>query len=596
MGFGYYEEESAIGKIYDRRLLSRLWVYIGPFGVQVALAAVLMIAVAALELIPQLILRRAIDHQIVVGRTDELGRLTLLFFGTLGSIFVMRYVQAMLMAYVGQKAMMSLRLDLFSHLQRMSVSFFDRNPVGRLVTRLTNDVQMLDQVLAQGVVQMLTNLLMVSAIVVVLFVLDWRLAIAMYVVLPALIFAVRRFALSQREGFRDQRVWLARINAYLNELITGVAVIQLFNREPESMRRFDHRNRGVLDANLKVVFWYAVFEPTVVIFGAVTTGLIIWYGGGRAIDETLTLGTLVAFIGYMNRFYWPIRELAERYTTLQSAMASAERIFGVLDEREEVADVDDPVELTEIEGRIEFRDVWFAYHDENWVLRDVSFTITPGEKVAIVGATGAGKSTTMALLNRFYDIQRGEILVDGVPIRQYRQRDLRRHVGLMLQDAFVYTDTIEENIRLRDPSISPEQVRRAAAAVGATGFIERTPDGFATMLAERGANLSTGQKQLLALARVAAFDPEIVLIMDEATASIDPESEAIIQRGIQEVTAGRTTIVIAHRLNTIRAVDRILVLHHGELVEEGTHAELVVRDGFYARLYELQYQSQDAVD
>ncbi|MDA0364485.1 MAG: ABC transporter ATP-binding protein [Chloroflexi bacterium] len=595
MGFGYYEEESAIGKIYDRRLLTRLWLYIGPFWVQVVFAAALMIVVATLELVPQLILRRAIDHQVVVGRTDELARLTLLFFGTLGSIFVMRYAQAMLMAYVGQKAMMSLRLDLFSHLQRMSVSFFDRNPVGRLVTRLTNDVQMLDQVLAQGVVQMLTNLLMVSAIVVVLLVLDWRLALAMYVLLPALIFAVRRFAISQREGFRDQRVWLARINAYLNELITGVAVIQLFNRQPESMRRFDHRNQGVLDANIRVLFWYAVFEPTVVLFGAVTTGAILWYGGGRAIDGTLTLGTLVAFIGYMNRFYWPIRELSERYTTLQSAMASAERIFGVLDEREEVADVDDPVELSQIEGRIEFRNVWFAYHDENWVLRDVSFTITPGGKVAIVGATGAGKSTTMALLNRFYDVQRGEILVDGVPIRQYRQRDLRRHVGLMLQDAFVYTDTIEENIRLRDPSISSAQVRRAAAAVGASAFIERTPDGFATMLAERGANLSTGQKQLLALARVAAFDPEIVLIMDEATASIDPETEAIIQRGIQAVTAGRTTIVIAHRLNTIRAVDRILVLHHGELVEEGTHSELVTRDGFYARLYELQYEAQDTV-
>jgi len=595
MGFGYYEEESAIGKIYDRRLLSRLWLYVGPYWVQVALAGLLMIVVALLELVPQLILRRAIDGQIVQGRTDELGRLTLLFFGTLGSIFVMRYAQAMLMAYVGQQAMMSLRLDLFSHLQRMAVAFFDRNPVGRLVTRLTNDVQMLDQVLAQGVVQILTNLLMVSAIVVVLFVLDWRLALAMYVLLPALIYAVRRFALSQREGFRDQRVWLARINAYLNELITGVAVIQLFNRQPESMRRFDHRNKGVLEANIRVLFWYAVFEPTVVLFGAVTTGAILWYGGGRALDGTLTLGTLVAFIGYMNRFYWPIRELSERYTTLQSAMASAERIFGVLDEREEIVDVDDPVALAHIEGRIEFRGVWFAYHDENWVLRDVSFTIAPGEKVAIVGATGAGKSTTMALLNRFYDVQRGEILVDGVPIRRYRQRDLRRHVGLMLQDAFVYTDTIEENIRLRDPSITPEQVRRAANAVGAAPFIERTPEGYRTMLAERGANLSTGQKQLLALARVAAFDPEIVLIMDEATASIDPETEAIIQRGIQAVTAGRTTIVIAHRLNTIRAVDRILVLHHGELVEQGTHAELVARDGFYARLYELQYQAQDAI-
>jgi ATP-binding cassette subfamily B multidrug efflux pump len=489
--------------------------------------------------------------------------------------------------------MMELRLDLFSHLQRMAIAFFDRNPVGRLVTRLTNDVQMLDQVLSQGVVQIMTNVLMVSAIVVVLLALDWRMALLMYVFLPALIYAVRRFAISQREGFRDQRVWLARINAYLNELITGVAVIQLFNRQPESARRFDHRNQGVLDANLRVLFWYAIFEPTVVLFGAVTTAAILWYGGGRVVQQTLTLGTLVAFLGYMSRFYWPIRDLSERYTTLQSAMASAERVFGVLDEREEVRDVDEPVALEHVRGKIEFRNVWFAYHAENWVLRDVSFVIEPGEKVAIVGATGAGKSTMMALLNRFYDVQRGEILVDDVPIRQYRQRDLRRHVGLMLQDPFVYTDTIEENIRLRDPSIPPEQVRRAAQAVGASTFIDATPHGYDTMLAERGANLSTGQKQLIALARVAAFDPEIVLVMDEATASIDPETEAIIQRGIEEVTRGRTTIVIAHRLNTIRRVARILVLHHGELVEEGTHETLVRRDGFYARLYELQYRTQD---
>ncbi len=594
MGFGYYDEESAIGKVYDRRLLTRLWKYVGPYWVQVAFAGFFMVCVAILELMPQLILRQAIDGQITQGRTDELGKLTLMFFASLAGIFVMRYGQAMLMAYVGQKTMMALRLDLFSHLQRMAIAFFDRNPVGRLVTRLTNDVQMLDQVLSQGIVQILTNLLMVSAIVVVLLVIDWRMALVMYIFVPLLVYAVRRFALSQREGFRDQRVWLARVNAYLNELITGVAVIQLFNRQGESGRRFDHRNSGVLDANLRVLFWYAVFEPTVILFGAVTTGVILWYGGGRVVQGTLTLGTMVLFIGYMSRFYWPIRELSERYTTLQSAMASAERVFGIIDEPEEVTDVADPVELAHVRGKIEFRNVWFAYHAENWVLRDVSFVIEPGEKVAIVGATGAGKSTMMAVLNRFYDVQRGEVLVDDVPIRRYRQRDLRRHVGLMLQDPFVYTDTIAENIRLRDPSIPLERVRLAAEAVGASTFIAQTPAGYETMLAERGGNLSTGQKQLIALARVAAFDPEIVLVMDEATASIDPETEAIIQRGIQRVTTGRTTIVIAHRLNTIRMVNRILVLHHGELVEEGTHETLVRRDGIYARLYELQYQGQGA--
>ncbi|MPZ97713.1 MAG: ATP-binding cassette domain-containing protein [Dehalococcoidia bacterium] len=596
MGFGYYEEESAIGRVYDRRLLARLWEYLRPYKASVLASLAMMILVAVLELVPQLIIRYAIDKQIRAEppTIEQLPELTGLFFLTLSTIFVARYAQGMLMAYVGQRVMMDLRMALFAHLQRMSIAFFDRNPVGRLVTRLTNDIQTLEMVISQGVVQMLTNLLMVSAIVVVLIVLDWRLALLMYFFLPFLIYAVRTFAMAQRDAFRDQRVWVARINAYLNELITGVAVVQLFNRQGENLRRFDHRNRGALAANMRVLFWYAVFEPTVVLFGAVTTGAILWYGGGNVVQDTLTLGTLVAFLGYMQRFYWPIRELSERYTTLQAAMASAERIFEVLDEPEELTDVDDPHEVEHVRGKIEFRDVWFAYHEENWVLRGVSFTIEPGEKVAVVGATGAGKSTMMSLLNRFYDIQRGEILIDDVPIKRYRQRALRRHVGLMLQDPFVYTDTVLENVRLRDPSIAPERVREAARAVGASTFIERMPEGYDSMLAERGANLSTGQKQLIALARVAAFDPEIVLVMDEATASIDPETEAIIQRGIREVTSGRTSIIIAHRLNTIRAVDRIIVLHHGELVEEGTHAQLVTTGGIYARLYELQYKDQDA--
>ncbi|MEE8421846.1 MAG: ABC transporter ATP-binding protein, partial [Dehalococcoidia bacterium] len=345
--------------------------------------------------------------------------------------------------------------------------------------------------------------------------------------------------------------------------------------------------------HLRFLMWYAVFEPTVVLFGAVTTATIIWYGGGRVIDSALTVGTLVAFTAYMQRFYWPLREVSQRYTMIQQAMASAERIFGILDSPEEVTDPAEPRHLTDVRGKIEFRNVWFAYAAENWVLRDVSIIVEPGESVAIVGATGAGKSTMTALLSRFYDVQRGEILVDDVPINQLAQRELRRHVGIMLQDPFVYTDTIEENIRLRDRSISPERVRAAAELIGADRFIERLPDGYDTMLAERGANLSTGQKQLLALARVAAFNPEIVLVMDEATASIDPDTEAVIQRGIREVMSERTSIIIAHRLNTIRAVDRIIVLDHGEVIEEGTHEQLLVESGYYARLYELQYKGQD---
>ncbi|MDP2326810.1 MAG: ABC transporter ATP-binding protein, partial [Dehalococcoidia bacterium] len=554
----FYEEESAYGKVYDRRVAGRLIGYLRPYGLQVIASLLMMLAVAILELVPVLLVRTAIDDHIGQGRTDDLPVLALLFLAVLAVTFILRYAQMYLMAWVGQRMMVDLRMELFTHIQRLAVAFFDRNPVGRVVIRLTGDVQQIEMVISQGVIQILTNMLIVVAIVVAMFALDWTLALVLMLFVVPLVYLVQRFAQAQREAFRDQRIWMARINAYLNELITGVTIIQLFNRQRQNLSYFTERNKGALEANMRVLFWYAAFEPTVVLFNAITTGVIIWFGGRGVLEDSITLGTLVAFLAFMQRFFWPVRELSERYTMLQGAMASAERIFGVIDEPEEVTDIPGATTLEEVRGEIRFDHVWFAYGEPNWVLKDVSFSIAPGEKVAIVGATGAGKSTMMALLSRFYDVQRGAILVDGVPIRDLQQRWLRRHVGTMLQDPWVFTDTIEENIRLRDRSISAEQIRAAARAVGASTFIERLPEGYGTMLAERGANLSTGQKQLLALARVAAFNPEIVLVMDEATASIDPETEAIIQRGLNEVMAGRTAIIIAHRLNTIRAVDRII--------------------------------------
>ena len=591
----FYEEEETIGKVYDRRIAGRLLSYLRPYGPQVAIATALMIVVAAFEIAPILLVRYAIDEQIRQGRTDELGFVVLIFLATLLAGFMLRFVQMYLTWWVGQRLMVDLRMQLFSHIQHLSVAYFDRNPVGRLVTRLTGDIQQIEMVISQGIIQIMTNLLMVTAIVVVLYALNWWLALIMTVFVVPLIYLVRLFAQAQRQAFRDQRMWMARINAYLNELITGVAIIQLFNRQRRNMEYFDQRNSGALEANLRVLFWYAVFEPTVVIFNAVTVSAIIWVGGGASLEGAVSIGTLVAFISFMQRFFWPIRELSERYTMIQGAMASAERIFGVLDQPEEVIDEEGAVPLDGVRGDIRFEHVWFAYEPENWVLKDVDFTIPAGQKVAIVGATGAGKSTTMALLSRFYDVQRGAITVDGTPIRSLPQRWLRRHVGVMLQDPWIVSDTVEENIRLRDTSISTEQIHAAAEAVGASKFIERLPDGYQTVLAERGANLSTGQKQLIALARVAAFNPEIVLVMDEATASIDPETEETIQTGLDRVMAGRTALIIAHRLNTIRAVDRIIVLHLGEVVEDGSHDELIALGGIYARLYELQYQVQAGV-
>jgi ATP-binding cassette, subfamily B, multidrug efflux pump len=508
-------------------------------------------------------------------------------------VFVLFFLQAVLITYVGQRVMMDLRLELFTHVEKMSIAFFDRNPVGRLVTRMTNDVATIEEVLSQGVVEMLYNLLLLIAIVGALFLLDWRLAIVTLIFAPALVFFVRRFAMALRDTFRMQRAWLARVNAFLNENITGMAVVQLFNRQGRNLHRFDERNTGLLRANLRATFYYAIFEPTVVAFNAVTTAAIVWYGGGRAIEEALTLGTLIAFFQYMQRFFWPVRDLAERSTMMQQALASCERIFGLLDEEEEITDDPQARSLGNIRGSVEFRNVWFAYDAANWVLRDVSFTIAPGEAVAVVGATGAGKSTMMNLLNRFYDVQRGQILVDGQPVTELRQRELRREVGMVLQDPFIFTDSVLENIRMRDKSISDERVMDAARQVGADAFIQRMGQGYGSLLAERGANLSTGQKQLISLARVAAFNPKIVLVMDEATASIDPETEAALQASMRQVMTGRTAIVIAHRLNTIRHVDRILVLHQGQLVEEGSHQELLAQGGIYARLYELQYKDQD---
>jgi ATP-binding cassette subfamily B protein len=560
-----------------------------PYKLWLFLSVLSTVALAILEVLPWLLVQRAIDSHVMTDDLTGFNTLVIQFLLILAGIFVLRYSQTWVMMWIGQKIILRMRLELFRHIEYMSASFFDKNPVGRLVTRLTGDIQQIEMVVSQGVVQILSNLLVASAMVAAMYIIYWQLAAVLTLFLIPLILIIRRFAQAQREAFRDQRIWMARIGAYLNEIITGVSVIQLFNRQKKNLQLFDERNQGALDSNMRVLFWFAAFEPVVIIFTAITTASIIWYGGGEIIRGAITLGILVQFLGYMNRFFWPVRDLTERYTMIQGALASAEKIFAILDTPQEIVDAKTAKPLETINGKIQFKNVWFAYNHDNWVLRDVSFTINPGEKIAIVGATGAGKSTTMALFSRFYDIERGEILIDDVPIKSMPQTWLRRNTGIMLQDPWVFTDTITENIRMRDSMISLDIVNAAAKAVGADTFINTLPAGYNTQVSERGANFSTGQKQLISLARVAAFNPQIVLVMDEATASIDPETEAIIQAGLATVMEGRTSIIIAHRLNTIRHVDRILVFHQGELVENGSHEDLIAQGGIYTQLYEMQY-------
>ena len=585
----FYEDEPTQVSIYDRALLSRFWTYMRPYSGWLAISVISTIALAVLEILPWLLVQRAIDDFIIPGEIDGMNTLFGQFLVILVLIFILRYGQTWIMMWIGQKIIKKMRIELFTHIEHMSASFFDKNPVGRLVTRLTGDIQQIEMVVSQGVVQILSNLLVASTMVLAMYLIYWKLALLLTIFLIPLIWVIRRFAAAQREAFRDQRLWMARIGAYLNEIITGVTVIQLFNRQKTNLRMFDERNQGALDSNMRVLFWFAAFEPVVIIFTAITTASIIWYGGGEIVRGAITLGILVQFLGYINRFFWPVRDLTERYTMIQGAVASAERVFAILATPPGITDVKNTRSIDNVKGKIEFDQVWFAYNEENWVLKDVSFVINPGETVAIVGATGAGKSTTMALFSRFYDVQKGEIRVDDVPVKELPQSWLRRHTGIMLQDPWVFTDTIESNVRMRDPSISSHTVRQAAEAVGANIFIEKLSEGYNTHMSERGANFSTGQKQLISLARVAAFDPQIVLVMDEATASIDPETEAIIQDGLANVMEGRTSIIIAHRLNTIRNVDRILVFHQGELVEDGTHEELMGNKHIYSQLYELQY-------
>jgi ATP-binding cassette, subfamily B, multidrug efflux pump len=596
-----FHEEDALGKAYDAVLMRRLLGYLWPYRRSVFVALLAIAGGALLQLAQPYLVKVAIDRHITTGELAGLDGLALLFLAILTGSFLLEFLQTWTLQMTGQRIMFDIRTEVYGHLQQLDVQFYDRNPVGRLMTRVTTDVDVLNDLFAAGVVSVVGDIFLLVGIMAVLLFLDWRLAVVAFSVLPLIVLVTHWFRRHARESYRQVRVWIARINAFLQEHITGMATVQLFGQERPMFRRFDGINRTHRDANVQSIFYYAVFYPAVEVVGALATALIIWFGGLWTVDGTLTLGALVAFLQYSQRFFRPISDMSEKFNMLQAAMASSERIFTLLDTRVAIegrlgtADAGGAgmgPAATGRRGRIVFDDVSFGYDPASPVLRHVSFVVEPGERIGIVGATGAGKSTIINLLLRFYDVTSGRILIDGVDIRAMALGDLRAVFGLVLQDVQLFSGTVAANIRLGNAAISDEQVRAAASAVHAHRFIERLPGGYDHPMAERGATLSVGQKQLLSFARALAFDPA-VLVLDEATSSIDTETEVLIRDALHVLMAGRTTIAIAHRLSTIQDMDRILVLHKGELRESGTHQALLSRRGLYFTLYQLQYREQE---
>jgi ATP-binding cassette, subfamily B, multidrug efflux pump len=589
-----FHEEEALGKAYDARLMRRLLRYLRPYWRQVALALFVLLLGAVVAVIGPWITQLVIDEAIPDGDTRLLAILALALLGTVVLGFVLEYVEAIVTTWLGQSVMYDLRKQIFEKLQRADLRFYDKNPIGRLMTRITNDVETLNELFSSGVVTVFGDLFTLVFIVGAMLSMNWRLALVTFSVLPLVAVTAFFFRGKIRDAYRDIRVRLARVNAYMHERFTGVRVVQLFNREEADAARLAELNDDHLRAHLRSITYYAVFFPLIELFTAIALALIIWYGGFQSLGGALTVGVIAAFLQYARRFFQPIQDLSEKYNLLQSAMASSERIFKLLDDEVHIVDPARPKPLPEpAAGSIAFEGVWFAYGQKqdgepDWVLRDIDLEVRPGEKVAIVGHTGAGKTTLVNLLMRFYDPTRGRILLDGVPIHETRLLELRSRIGLVLQDVFLFSESIGYNIRLGSSEISQPAIEAAAARVGASAFIDRYDDGYEHPLGERGATLSVGERQLVSFARALAFDPE-VLVLDEATSSVDSEIEAKIEAATDELLRGRTSLVIAHRLSTVQNADRIVVLHHGEIREQGTHEELLEAGGLYARLHELQF-------
>jgi ATP-binding cassette, subfamily B, multidrug efflux pump len=586
------QQEEILGKAYDLRLLKRMWRFVLPYKRLFLFSMLLLPLQQAFGLAQPYLMKIGIDRYIAGQDLWGLQNVMLLFFAALMGETLAAFAHYYYSMAVAQRCLADLRVAIFSHVQKLPMSYFDRNPVGRLVTRMTTDVDVLQEMFSSGVITLVNDFIMVFWIVGIMFYIHAELALVTLALIPPMAIAINYFRIKARQTYRQIRERIARINAYLGEAISGMSVIQLFSREGRSYREFEELNADHRDAyhlsNLYEASLYSMVEAA----GSVSIGLLLWYGGGEVLHGIIGIGTLVAFKEYLHRFFVPLRDFSQKYAVMQSAMASAERIFQLLDTPVEIQSPANAVVPKPFRGEVVFDDVWFGYKAGDPVLKGVSFRIEPGETVAVVGATGSGKTTTIKLLNRFYDIQKGSIKVGGVDVRQWDLPALRRHIGVVLQDVFLFSGDIRANLALGNPSVPLPVIENAAKAANADNFILRLPEGYGAVVRERGSNFSGGQKQLLSLTRVLVYQPQI-LVMDEATSSVDTETEMLIQDALEKAMRGRTCLVIAHRLSTIRNANRIIVLHHGEVREVGTHAELMDKRGIYHRLYQLQYEREE---
>ncbi len=592
-----YHEEDAIGKTYDLKVARRLLRYLKPYWKLVVAALSLTLFTNILVSLQPYFTKVAVDDFITPKRTEGVWLFALAFFGLFLFRFTFSYMQEILLNRVGQWVMFDLRTEIYSKLQRQELAYYDRYPVGRILTRLTSDVDALNEMFTSGVIDVLGDLVVIFAILGMMFWLDWKLALVTLVTIPILFACTNWFRKHARRGFDRVRTRNAKLNAFLQEYLSGAQTVQLMNAEDKAQKRFHEINDDYRNANIETIYYYAIFYPLVDFIGAVGIAVVIfafgyeYLGGFTAAGDALTVGILASFIQYSLQLFQPIRDLSDKFNVLQAAIVASHRIFILLDLDIDIESPAHPKKRGKVEGHIEFRNVWFAYKENDWVLKDISFTVSPGESIALVGHTGSGKTTITNLLMRFYDVQQGHIFVDGVDVREWDLHDLRANFAVVLQDVFLFSGSIEDNIRLGNTDITRERVEWAAQEVQADKFVARLDDGYGSLVKERGAGLSVGQKQLISFARALAFDPKI-LILDEATSSIDTETEQLIQQAVERVMDHRTSLVVAHRLSTIQRCDRIMVLHHGELRESGTHNELLALRGLYWRLYQLQYSDE----